>query len=399
MKRSRVRGALAALAATTLLVAAVPARAQQAKCLAGKTGCMAREATGLLKCEALAVTPGKPADPNAGDCITKVHAKFDGGTTPAKGCFEKLESKSPNDCVTLDDTSAAETVVEACVASLVAAIAPPPLEQTKCGAAKTSCASKYLAALLKCRQTAQTPGKPADPNAKGCVDKAVAQYTGGADPAKGCFAKLEAKQPNDCRATNDAATVQALAESCLAAFVAVAGGTTSTTSTTIGTTTTTPVGSTTSTTLNLACPAALRCGTLCCDRGQMCANGACVDEGHPTPPCTPPLVADDGACVLPCGGTQCGPADGEICCSSGPGNGICCDGYTDRCAATQESCQTVACPAGHSYVASVDDCCPNANICGSGSFTDCCQSLVEVCAQPMFGLPQCEPRTIPPPHH
>ena len=68
-------------------------------------------------------------------------------------------------------------------------------------------------------------------------------------------------------------------------------------------------------------------------------------------------------------------------------------------AATQESCQTVVCPAGHSYVASVNDCCPNANICGSGSFTDCCQNLIEVCAQPTFGLPQCEPRTIPPPHH
>jgi hypothetical protein len=34
--------------------AAVLASAQQAKCLAGKTSCMAKQAAGLLKCEALA---------------------------------------------------------------------------------------------------------------------------------------------------------------------------------------------------------------------------------------------------------------------------------------------------------------------------------------------------------
>jgi hypothetical protein len=190
MNRPGVRVPLTAAAMAFLLLAVGPASAQQSKCLAGKTSCMAKKATGLLKCEALAETPGKPADPNAGDCITKVKTKFDGGSAPAKGCFEKLESKSPNDCLTVDDTAAAETAVDACVASLVAAIDPPPLDQTKCGAAKKACVSKYLAAVLKCRQTAQTPGKPADPNTKGCVDKAVAQYTGGADPAKGCFAML-----------------------------------------------------------------------------------------------------------------------------------------------------------------------------------------------------------------
>ena len=68
----------------------------------------------------------------------------------------------------------AETAVDTCVAALVAAIDPLPRDQTKCGAGKTRCASKYLAALLKCRKLAQTPGKPADPNTKGCVDKAVA---------------------------------------------------------------------------------------------------------------------------------------------------------------------------------------------------------------------------------
>src|SRR5262245_37668750 len=82
-----------ALVTVLLLLPAAPGSAQQAKCLAGKTGCMAKKAAGLLKCEALAETPGKPADRNAKDCVTKVQSEFDGGPKPAKGCFEKLESK------------------------------------------------------------------------------------------------------------------------------------------------------------------------------------------------------------------------------------------------------------------------------------------------------------------
>jgi hypothetical protein len=230
-----------------LLMPTLPAAAQQAHCLAGKTSCMAKEATGLLKCEALAETPGKPADPNARGCVTKVEAKFDGGLVPAKGCFEKLEGKSPNDCLTFDDTGTAETAVGACVATLVMAIDPPPLDQTTCGAGKKKCVAKYLAALLKCRQLAETPRHPTDPNANGCVDKAVAKYTGGLVPAKGCFAKLQAKNPNDCQSTSDSLTVQGLAESCVDDLVAVVAGgpsTTSTSSTTSSSSTSTSTSTT-----------------------------------------------------------------------------------------------------------------------------------------------------------
>src|SRR5262245_41188898 len=87
-----------ALVTVLLLLPVAHASAQQAKCLAGKTGCMAKKTAGLLKCEARAETPGKPADPDAKGCATKVRTKFDGGSTPAKGCFEKHESKGPNDC-------------------------------------------------------------------------------------------------------------------------------------------------------------------------------------------------------------------------------------------------------------------------------------------------------------
>src|SRR5262245_50705980 len=247
-----------ALVTVLLLLPAAPASAQQAKCLGGKTGCMAKKATGLLKCEALAETPGKPADPDAKGCATKVRTKFDGGSTPAKGCFEKLEAKNPNDCLTFDDTAAAETAVDTCIAALVAAIDPnaPPITQTKCGAGKKKCASKYLAGLLKCRRLAQTPGKPTDPNTKGCVDKAMAKYTGGLDPTKGCFTKLEAKNPNDCESTTDSPTVQALVEDCVADLVAAVM--TTTTSTTSTTTTTT-----------------LGCNPVNCDDNNACTVDTC----------------------------------------------------------------------------------------------------------------------------
>jgi hypothetical protein len=41
-----------------------------------------------------------PVDPT---CVDKVHLKFDGGPTPERGCFEKLEL--PSHCFTEDDTA------------------------------------------------------------------------------------------------------------------------------------------------------------------------------------------------------------------------------------------------------------------------------------------------------
>ncbi len=155
-----MRSIVTVLAATLLLVPAFPASAQQAKCLVGKTKCMNKKAGGLLKCHQKAESPGKPADPNAGDCVTKAMTKFDGGVDPAKGCFEKLESKSGNDCISFDDTASAEAAVDGCVATLVDAIDPPPISQTKCGVGKKKCVAKLLAGLLKCEEKAQTPGKP-----------------------------------------------------------------------------------------------------------------------------------------------------------------------------------------------------------------------------------------------
>src|SRR5215470_13669092 len=113
---SKARGVtlsvVTALVTALVLVSGGPASAQQAKCDAGKIKCMSKKAAALLKCEALIETPGKTPDPN---CSNKAQSKFDGGATPAKGCFAKLENKSPNDCsITTGDTSSAETAVDSC---------------------------------------------------------------------------------------------------------------------------------------------------------------------------------------------------------------------------------------------------------------------------------------------
>jgi hypothetical protein len=209
-----IRSVVTVLVTTVALMASGPAAAQQAKCMAGKTKCMAKLGTGLIKCEQLAETPGKVPDPNAGGCVTKAETKFNGGIEPPKGCFEKLENKTGNDCLTTDDTGAAQGAVGSCVSSFVEAIDPAPLDQTKCGAGKKKCVAKFYKGVLKCHQLAQTPGKPNDPNAGGCLDKARAKFDGGLEPTKGCFEKLENKVPNDCQIFDDTESLQALVESC-----------------------------------------------------------------------------------------------------------------------------------------------------------------------------------------
>jgi hypothetical protein len=60
-----------------------------------------------------------------------------------------------------------------------------------CSAGKVKCVGALFAGLFKCEIKAHKAGVPADP---ACIAKAVAKYDGGGNPAKGCFAKLEAKQ-------------------------------------------------------------------------------------------------------------------------------------------------------------------------------------------------------------
>ena len=161
MVHKRTAAFLSTVAALCLLSGG--AWAAQSKCLVSKNKCMSKKAGSLLKCHQKAETPGKSTDPNFGGCVDKAKAKFDGGSDLTKGCFEKLENKSPNDCVTFNDTAAAEASVDDCVDKIVTGIDPGGVTQTKCGVGKKKCVAKKLKSILKCYQKAETPGKPIGP--------------------------------------------------------------------------------------------------------------------------------------------------------------------------------------------------------------------------------------------
>jgi hypothetical protein len=113
---------------------------------------MSKKAGSLLKCQETAETPGTSADPNFGGCIDNAKAEFDGGADPSKGCFEKLENKSGNDCATFNDTAAAEAAVDACVDALVTGIDPGAVTQTMCGVGKKKCVAAFLARFRRQRR-------------------------------------------------------------------------------------------------------------------------------------------------------------------------------------------------------------------------------------------------------
>jgi hypothetical protein len=93
---------------------------------------------------------------------------------------------------------------------------PASAQQSKCLAGKTKCMSKTAGGLLKCEETAETPGKSADPT---CRTKVFGKFDGGMDPTKGCFVKLENAKGSDC-ITTDPHTAEDALDSCVGAFVA-----------------------------------------------------------------------------------------------------------------------------------------------------------------------------------
>jgi cysteine-rich repeat protein len=79
----------------------------------------------------------------------------------------------------------------------------------KCQAGKLKCSTGLVTGVLGC--FGKDNVKPSGTAVEACVAKVVAKYTGGADPTKGCFAKLEAKGPKGpCVVTGDAEFIQQL---------------------------------------------------------------------------------------------------------------------------------------------------------------------------------------------
>ncbi len=93
-------------------------------CLAGKTKCVSKRVAGLLKCRANCQKKPDKCGQAQTDCETKVMDKFDGGLSPGKGCFAKLEAKEnlgkpKTVCTITGDTATVETAVDGYLAEIL----------------------------------------------------------------------------------------------------------------------------------------------------------------------------------------------------------------------------------------------------------------------------------------
>jgi hypothetical protein len=101
----------------------------------------------------------------------------------------------------------------------------PGADPNACLAGKNKCVAKKIAGLLKCREQCQkSPAKCGQAQAD-CEAKVVAKFDGGGDPAKSCFAKLEAKEDpgkpaSVCTTTGDTAAMEAEVDTAVTALVA-----------------------------------------------------------------------------------------------------------------------------------------------------------------------------------
>ena len=232
MRPSHLR-LLAPSAVLTLVVAlgtSAPAAAEANTCIAGKLACTNAYTSAVFKCYAKVFKAGFTVENSdkAEDCVRKARAKFGTALSSKTQCWDKVEAKEKVEkpetvCpANIFDEFDVDSLVEDFTVDIAnEEIAPGgavPFGST-CSAGKVKCVSNFFQALFKCEIAAHKAGVPAD---EACIDKAITKFTGGATPAKGCFAKLEAKQKLGklktlCDATGNTATAEGKAE----AFVAI----------------------------------------------------------------------------------------------------------------------------------------------------------------------------------
>jgi hypothetical protein len=157
------------------------------KCLAGKIKCVIKKKACLLGCYKKATKLATAPDPA---CVTKCKDKFDGGASPAKGCFAKLEAKGG--CLTTDDTRGIEAKIDGYVEEATAALGAPGTTATgKCLAQKINNLSGYDKCVLGVYAKGGQKALAADPaKLQKCIDKIVKGFT-----------KADSKPP--CATTDD----------------------------------------------------------------------------------------------------------------------------------------------------------------------------------------------------
>ena len=288
------------IAAAMLIVitaAATAAAVQQSRCRAAEIRCVWKEADALLGCEQRAETPGRPPDPSAGRCVEKAKARLG-------RCLLTLGLGQSPDCAGLPDAAAVAALADSCVAEIVASIDSAPADQTRCNAGKVKCAAKKLKGLLKCYETASTPGHDDDPDTGGCLDRTRAKFDGGPDPARGCFVQLESRPGNDCQAPlGNTAAVEAVVETACVETIVVTSTTTTTSRTTISftipTTTSTTHTTTTTTTLPERCgpsgSTGVKVGGYCWYLSPSDCASLCAESGLDYDPATATFAGSEGS--------------------------------------------------------------------------------------------------------
>ena len=121
--------------AMVLVVAPAISAAPVSKCNAAKKKCIGKYVAAVLGCHAKAESKGVAVAP---ECVAKAVAKVTGG---GKGCFDKNDAKTPNDCLHSGDASQQLADADALIANVVHAVDPdyPSPTLTKCGAARKKC--------------------------------------------------------------------------------------------------------------------------------------------------------------------------------------------------------------------------------------------------------------------
>jgi hypothetical protein len=226
----------------------------------------------------------------------------------------------------------------------LAVAAPSHATLSACSAAKKACVAKKVAALLKCHAKNEKPPGVDPVKHAACIQKAKDKFDGGAVPAKGCFAKLEAKYGAECLTASDTVPLEATVDAFVDDVVCQldpAGGTCLPTATPTVAATSTPGETATPAPTSTPVPTATpSCGDGIENGGETdvdCGGGTCADCGLGQQ-CV--LGADCATNV--CSGGFCACAPGTANCDANPANACEIDTASDpgNCGACGNVCSS-----------------------------------------------------------
>jgi DNA-binding beta-propeller fold protein YncE len=167
----------------------------RSKCTSKKLTLAGNKVSGRAKCQGKAVGNGVGVD---SACLQKASNKFSAGWAKAE--------HTPNDCRTLGDEGAIESLADAGVVQLVALLAPSS-GPSRCASKKFSAAGKRASVEAKCHAKAIAKGLTVD---AGCLQKAATKFG---------TAWAKAESAGDCLTLGDQTTVANAVDSIVAGFI------------------------------------------------------------------------------------------------------------------------------------------------------------------------------------